>query len=107
MSEASTVAGTVQLETCTVDLDRRQVHTEAGILRLTPKECDLLAYLVARPRETVSRDDLFRDVWGYAAGVQSRTPDTTIRTLRKKIEADSRHPRHIVTVHGAGYKLAV
>ena len=72
---------------------------------LTPKELDLLLALLARQGEAVSRLDLMRRVWGYSAAVVSRTVDTHIAELRRKLEADPAHPRHLVTVRKVGYRL--
>ena len=54
----------------------------------------------------VSRMDLLRSVWGYSESVVSRTVDTHIAELRRKLEADPSRPRHILTVRKAGYRLA-
>jgi predicted ATPase/Tfp pilus assembly protein PilF len=72
---------------------------------LTAKEGELLAYLLARPGLTVSRDELLEKVWGYAPTSLSRTVDTTIRRLRTKVEPDPYRPVHVLTVHGAGYRF--
>jgi two-component system response regulator RegX3 len=54
----------------------------------------------------VTREELLEKVWGLNGGTLSRTVDVHIAALRKKIEADSRYPRLLLTVKGAGYKLA-
>ena len=76
-------------------------------MSLSELEQQLLDYLKARGGEPASRDQLLRDVWGYADGVSSRTVDVTIQRLRKKIEPDPKAPRHIVTVRGKGYAYGV
>jgi len=53
----------------------------------------------------LSRDRLLDEVWGYSAEVYSRTVDQHVATLRRKIESDPRRPRHVVTVHGLGYRF--
>jgi DNA-binding response OmpR family regulator len=53
----------------------------------------------------VSREQLLTDVWGYDDQPTTRTVDNFILKLRQKIEKDPAHPRHILTVHGVGYKL--
>lgn len=97
----------VRLDGCVVDLGRHRVEVEgvAEPIPLTTKEAELLAHLVERPRRTVEREDLLRAVWGYAPGVQSRTIDNTVLRLRAKIERDPARPRHVVTVHGVGYRF--
>ncbi len=94
----------LRLESCTVDLKRRRVERAGMVSTLTPKEADLLSYLVEHTNEIVSREDLLRDVWGYAEGVNSRAPDTAIRTLRKKVETDPAQPSHILSEYGEGYR---
>ncbi len=98
--------GVVRLEHALVDLGRQRVEVPgAEPVLLTTKEAALLAYLVERPRRTVERDDLLRAVWGYAPGVQSRTIDNTVLRLRAKVERDPARPRHVLTVHGVGYRF--
>ncbi|MES2645108.1 MAG: winged helix-turn-helix domain-containing protein [Myxococcota bacterium] len=87
----------------TVDLLRRRVSTPTGEARLTTTEVALLRYLAARPGRTVPREELLREVWGYAEGAASRTIDVTVRRLRAKIEADPAVPTHLLAVHGVGY----
>ncbi|MCP4810512.1 MAG: winged helix-turn-helix transcriptional regulator [Proteobacteria bacterium] len=72
----------MQLTVCSLDLDQRVVRRGDATLRLTSTEAVLLRYLADRPGQDVSRDELLRQVWGYADGVASRTVDTTIRRLR-------------------------
>ena len=53
----------------------------------------------------VTREELLRAVWGYSAAPLTRTVDNFVAKLRKKVERDPRNPRHILTVHGSGYRL--
>lgn len=69
-------------------------------------EMKLLRYLLQRRGEIISRDEIFRDVWGYDEPPASRSIDNYILQLRKKIERNPAKPRHLLTVRGAGYKLA-
>jgi predicted ATPase/DNA-binding winged helix-turn-helix (wHTH) protein len=71
---------------------------------LTELEAALLAYLVERPGKEVSRDELHREVWGYAEGVRSRAVDFTMSRLRRKVEPDPTAPRFLHTARGAGYR---
>lgn len=68
-------------------------------------EMKLLRYLLQHRGEVVSRDEIFRDVWGYEEPPASRSIDNYILQLRKKIERDPAKPKHLLTVRGAGYKL--
>jgi DNA-binding response OmpR family regulator len=74
---------------------------------LTRKEFDLLEFLAARPEEVIPRDEFCNQLWGDNVYVTGRVIDTHIASLRKKIEADPSHPRHILSVRGVGYKLSL
>ena len=73
---------------------------------LRPKEFELLMALLRRKGAVASRLDLLRDVWGYDAEVVSRTLDTHVAELRRKLESEPANPRYIVTVRKAGYRIA-
>ena len=72
---------------------------------LSAKEYEILKYFVQREGEVVTRDMLLDDVWGYETFPTTRTVDNYILTLRKKIEADPSKPKHLLTIHTAGYKF--
>jgi DNA-binding response OmpR family regulator len=72
---------------------------------MTPREIEILKYFWKHRNETVSRDKLLTDVWGYDDSVSTRTVDNFILKLRQKVEDDPANPRHIITIHGVGYKL--
>ena len=74
---------------------------------LRPKEFELLMALLRRNGGIVPRLELLRDVWGYDADVVSRTVDTHVAELRRKLEDDPANPRYIITVRKAGYRIAV
>jgi two-component system alkaline phosphatase synthesis response regulator PhoP len=74
-------------------------------LDLSPREFELLRYLIERKGETVSRDQLLEDVWGYESYPSTRTVDTHIAKLRAKIGDSGSEPRFIMTIHGTGYKF--
>lgn len=74
-------------------------------LQLTSTEFSLLQYLVFQKGKVVTREDLLNKVWGYEFFPQSRTVDNHILRLRQKLEDDPNHPRHILTIHGLGYKF--
>jgi DNA-binding response OmpR family regulator len=88
-----------------VDFSARVVRRGEAVLALRPKEFDLLAALVRHRGRVVSRAELLRDVWGYAAGSESRTVETHLAALRERLGDDPQAPRYIVTVRGAGYRL--
>jgi len=72
---------------------------------LSPRECDILKLLVKRPDEVIDRNQVIDAVWGDDYFPSPRTIDNFILKLRSKIEEDPREPVHILTIHGAGYKL--
>ena len=88
-----------------VDAARRMVLRAGEPVDLSPKEFDLLLALLRRRGAVISRVDLLQEVWGYSASVVSRTVDTHIGELRRKLEADPSSPRHILTARKAGYRL--
>ena len=90
-----------------VEIDRAtRTVTRAGVaVELAPKEYDLLLALFDRDGAVVSRLDLMRRVWGYSDAVVTRTIDTHVAELRRKLEDDASRPRHILTVRKVGYRL--
>ena len=77
------------------------------LVALRPKEYDLLAALLRRRGDVATRLELLREVWGYGEDVMSRTVDTHVAELRRKLEDDPANPRYILTVRKTGYRLAV
>ena len=88
-----------------IKVDHRTVHRNGEEVQLTPKEFDLLIALIRRRGEVASRVALMREVWGHRAAIASRTVDTHIAQLRRKLETEPSDPRHILTVHRAGYRF--
>jgi len=88
-----------------VDPRSRTVRRAGEEVALTPKEFDLLVALVGREGAAASRVSLMKEVWGHRAAVASRTVDTHVAELRRKIEPDPSKPRHIITVHKVGYRF--
>ena len=72
---------------------------------MTPKEFKMLEYMIKNPRRVLSRDELLNQVWGYRSYPCTRTVDTHILKLRRKLEQEPSKPRHFLTVHGAGYRF--
>ena len=89
----------------TVDESSRTVTRGGEAVGLPPKAFDLLLALARRDGRVASRVELLREVWGYGPLVLSRTVDSHIAELRRKLEADPANPRHIVTVFKTGYRL--
>jgi two-component system alkaline phosphatase synthesis response regulator PhoP len=88
-----------------VNIRSNQVLRGGSPVDLSAKEFALLAYFVAHPAETLSRDRLLDAVWGYENYPSTRTVDTHIVHLRQKLEPNPEEPRFILTVHGSGYKF--
>jgi two-component system KDP operon response regulator KdpE len=83
----------------------RNVLARGQPVRLTPKEFDLLLYLVSSPNITISHARLLQAVWGPDYGNEVEYLRTFINQLRKKIEADPAHPKHILTEPWVGYRF--
>jgi len=89
-----------------VNRDTRIVTRRGQVVDLSPMEFALLVALLSRRGGTVSRLDLLQEVWGHSAAVVTRTVDTHIAELRRKLEEHPAHPAHILTVRKVGYRLA-
>ena len=85
-----------------IDAAQRRVTRDGEPAHLTPTEFDLLVHLAARPRQVHAREALVSAVWGWADGTSTRTVDSHVKALRRKLGADL-----IRTVHGVGYALEV
>jgi DNA-binding response OmpR family regulator len=88
-----------------VELASRVVRRGGAAVELAPKEFELLVALLHARGAVVSRLALMEQVWGYSAAIVTRTVDTHIAELRRKLERDPAAPRHILTVRKAGYRL--
>lgn len=97
--------GTLKLRTGEVDIGRQRLMTHAGVVPLTTRETELLAYLAERAGQAVAREDLLVDVWHYRATNPTRAVDLAVKRLRAKIEPDPSEPVHVLSVHGVGYRF--
>ena len=88
-----------------VDPAARVVTRSGRPVELAPKEYELLLALIGRRGAVASRVELMREVWGYSDEAVTRTIDTHVAELRRKLEADPADPRHILTVRKVGYRL--
>jgi two-component system, OmpR family, KDP operon response regulator KdpE len=91
----------------TVDLVRRLVTRGGAEIHLSPKEYDLLAFLVTHAGRVVTHEQLLRAVWGSVYAAEVPYLRVYVRLLREKIEPDPTQPRYILTESGIGYRLAV
>ena len=103
---ASAPRSEVRVADLSIDFGTRVVRRGSMEITLRPKEFDLLAALVRHRGRVLSRADLLREVWGYAAGTESRTVETHLAALRERLGDDPQAPKYIVTVRRAGYRLA-
>jgi two-component system response regulator VicR len=87
---------------------KRYEATKGGrALELSRKEYGVLRLLAAKAGDVVSRNELLDEVWGYNQYPTTRTVDNHLALLRSKLEDDPSQPKHLMTVHGVGYKLAL
>lgn len=94
-----------QLGDIEIDTATRTVYRGGEPVSLRPKEYELLIALLRRRGKLASRDELLQEVWGYASEVVSRTVDTHIAELRRKLERNPAAPDYILTVRKAGYRI--
>ncbi|MDO8502473.1 MAG: response regulator transcription factor [Gemmatimonadaceae bacterium] len=88
-----------------VDFRRFEAQRSGTPLKLTRKEFGTLRLLVGRAGKVVTRSELLEEVWEYREYPTTRTVDNHVASLRAKIEDDPGNPRHLLTVHGVGYKF--
>ena len=95
----------VETGSFTVDLRAHRVTTTDGEVRLTPTEWHLLEVLVRHPGQLVTQRQLLQEVWGPAYGTETNYLRVYLSQLRRKLETDPTHPRHIITEPGVGYRF--
>jgi DNA-binding response OmpR family regulator len=96
---------TIQFDDVIVDFKAYKAERSSNPLELSAREYRLLRFLVAKKGNVVTRDELLDEVWGYNSYPSTRTVDNHIAKLRQKIETNVDEPKHILTVHGVGYKF--
>jgi DNA-binding response OmpR family regulator len=89
----------------TLDFKKYQADVGGKPVELSARQFDLMRYLIEHAGEAVHRSDLLDKVWGYDVTPTTRTVDSFILDLRKKLEVDPAHPEHILSVRGVGYKF--
>ncbi len=102
---SSTVPEVFQVRDLEIHFKKHKAYKNGISLKLSPREFEILHYLLERRGEVVSRDDLLNQVWGYDSFPYTRTIDAHIAMLRKKIETNPEAPEMIITIHGKGYKF--
>jgi two-component system, OmpR family, alkaline phosphatase synthesis response regulator PhoP len=98
--------GIFQIGANAIDAKKFELRRQRVREALTAKELNLLQLFHRCPGEVLSRDRLLNEVWGYNYYGTTRTLDQVIVQLRKKLGDTAENPKHILTVHGVGYKLA-
>jgi two-component system alkaline phosphatase synthesis response regulator PhoP len=89
-----------------IDFRKTEIWRGGEAVSFSAKEFQLLRYLIDHKGETLSREKMLQEVWGYTAIPFTRTVDVHIAWLRQKLEDDPKQPQWILTVHGLGYKFA-
>jgi DNA-binding response OmpR family regulator len=98
--------GTISIREIELDPIRRTVRKRDHILHLSPKEFDLLHYLMARAGIPVRHGELLRKIWGVEYGHETEYLRTYIHQLRRKLEDNPAIPRHLLTLPHFGYRFA-
>lgn len=102
---ANAAARQVTIGVLEVDFESYTAAKKGKAVTMTSKDFEILRYLWNHQQQVISRDDLLQHVWGYDESISSRTVDNFIVKLRKLVEKDPAKPKHIITIHGTGYKL--
>jgi two-component system KDP operon response regulator KdpE len=98
-------APVITTETFTIDLAAKRVTRADSEVRLTPTEWHLLEVLTRYPGKLVPGKQLLQEVWGPAHGVETNYLRVYMAQLRRKLEAEPSHPRHLITEPGIGYRF--
>ena len=88
-----------------IDLELHEIRFEGKKEQLSRRERDLLHYFIQNKNTILTREQLLKEVWGYKKGVTTRTVDTHVLTIRKKLQDNAQQPFFIQTLHGVGYKF--
>ena len=104
-SGSDPAAPVVETPSFTVDLASKQATTPAGPVRLTPTEWHVLEVLVRNEGKLVSQRDLLHEVWGPRYNTETNYLRVYMAQLRRKLEPDPSHPRHLITEPGLGYRF--
>ena len=103
--DAVAMPDVVRVADLEIDVPRRRVTVAGSEAALTPTEFDLLLTMARRPGRVFTRSQLLEAVHGVAFESYERAIDAHVKNLRRKIEPEPRRPRHVLTVHGVGYRI--
>ncbi|MFE7898313.1 response regulator [Streptomyces sp. NPDC057424] len=104
-ADATDVGAVVTTDAFTVDLIAKRVQRGGEDVRLTPTEWHLLEELIRHPGRLISQKQLLQEVWGPSYATQTNYLRVYMAQLRRKLEADPSHPRHLITEPGMGYRF--
>lgn len=104
-SNLAGIDGIISVDGMSIDLNNKTVKIADALVTLTPKEFELLYFLLKHPKQTFSREKLLTNIWGYDFEGDERTVDATIKRLRQKLLHP--HYHYIQTSRGFGYKFEV
>ena len=104
-SKRETESSTYRFGEVELNFARHQAFKKGMPLDLSAREFEILKYFIEHRGETITRDQLLDEVWGYDNFPLTRTVDNHIARLRQKIEENPAEPQHIITVHRIGYKF--
>ena len=88
-----------------IDFRKRVTTKRGGTVELSAREVDMMALFIRNEGQVISREQFLEEIWGYEVLPTTRTVDAHVASLRRKLEDRPEEPRHILTVHGAGYKF--
>jgi two-component system, OmpR family, alkaline phosphatase synthesis response regulator PhoP len=88
-----------------IDFTKMELRRKGNLIELSAREFLLLRYFIEHRDSVLTRETILNDVWGYDAMPTTRTIDTHITWLRQKLEENPKFPKHIITIHGFGYKF--
>lgn len=102
-----TVSGKIVVGNLSVDLKTFEATSNGQPIKMSSREIEILNFLFQNKEQMVDRFDIISSLWETECDVTTRTIDNFIVKLRQKIEADPSNPKHIITIHGKGYKLTI
>lgn len=105
LSKQETEIGAYRFGVIELDFNKHQAYKSGQPLELSAREFEVLKYFITHRGETVTREQLLDEVWGYDNFPLTRTVDNHVARLRQKIEENPAEPQHIITVHRVGYKF--
>jgi DNA-binding response OmpR family regulator len=107
LRRASAIERVIRFGEVEVDLDRRLITRRGQEINLTRQEYNLLTYFLNNADRALSRDVILNAVWGFESYPNTRTVDAHVVRLRQKLEPNPATPRHVLTIHGLGYRFSI